>query len=152
MTWALSESSGTAHVEFATAREVVSLSLSHTHTLSLSLFLSLAHSLSHTHSLTHTHTHTLSQANTALRAFGAAASGGGIKCVAVDGTKPDPPGSREAWGVLLGPDGFFVERRGEGDGARYVLKMTHVPTTMVEEEIQRLFERCSLSLFLSLSL
>ena len=104
MTWALSESSGTAHVEFGTARE----------------------------------------ANTALRAFAAAASARGIKCVAVDGTKPDPPGSREAWGVLLGPDGFFVERRGEGDGARYVLKMTHVPTTMVEEEIQRLFERCAL--------
>ena len=93
MTWALSESSGTAHVEFGTARE----------------------------------------ANTALRAFAAAASARGLKCVAVDGAE------------ARGPDGFFVERRGGGEGARYALMLTHVPTTMVEEEIQRLFERCGLN-------
>ena len=62
-----------------------------------------------------------------------------MQCFAVDGgALADKLGAANVPRVL---DSFFVEREVEGVGARYRLKLTHVPLKMVEEEILRLFER-----------
>ncbi|KAJ1483261.1 hypothetical protein T484DRAFT_2598696 [Baffinella frigidus] len=62
-----------------------------------------------------------------------------MKCFAVDGGAL--AGKLGEANVPRVRDKFFVERAGGDTGARYRLKVTHVPTMMVEEELLRVFER-----------